>query len=131
MAPLTFWNINGGQRYDVGTFVEWEKKWDRQWTTLLGVRNDTVWMNTGNVNGYKDDTIAPGSDPTKMMYTTEAANFNKADRARTDVNFDATALARYEHDLWTTFEGGYAMKTRSPSLYERYDLVHRTRWLWK
>ena len=58
MAPLTFLNINGGQRYDVGTFVEWEKKWDRQWTTLLGVRNDTVWMNTGNVNGYKDDTIA-------------------------------------------------------------------------
>ena len=37
------------------------------------------------------------------------------------MNFDATALARYEHDLSTTFEGGYAMKTRSPNLYERYD----------
>ena len=43
------------------------------------------------------------------------------DHARTDVNFDATALARYEADLWSTYEGGYSMKTRSPSLYERYD----------
>ena len=35
-----------------GTFLEWERKWDRQWTTLLGVRSDVVWMNTGNVQGY-------------------------------------------------------------------------------
>ena len=47
-------------------------------------------------------------------------------RARTDVNFDATALARYEPDLWSTFEGGYAMKTRSPTLYERYAWSNNT-----
>ena len=52
MCSNTFWNINSGQRYDLGTFAEWEKKWDPQWTTLLGVRNDAVWMNTGNVQGY-------------------------------------------------------------------------------
>ena len=118
MEPLTFWNINGGERYDLGTFAEWEKKWDRQWTTLLGVRSDVVWMNTGNVNRVQRRHHAERS--VEHEYTTEAANFNKVDRARTDVNFDATALARYEHDLSTTFEGGYAMKTRSPSLYERY-----------
>ena len=48
-------------------------------------------------------------------------SFNAGDHARTDRNFDATALARYEDDLWTAFEGGYSMKSRAPSLYERYD----------
>ena len=52
MCCNTFRNIHNGQRYDLGTFVEWERKWDPQWTTLLGVRNDTVWMDTGNVQGY-------------------------------------------------------------------------------
>ena len=52
MCCNTFWNIRNGQRYDLGTFVEWERKWDRQWTTLVGARNDTVYMDTGDVNGY-------------------------------------------------------------------------------
>ncbi len=114
MGPNTFQNINGGQRYDVGTFAEWERKWDAQWTTLLGVRNDVVWMNTGNVQGYSNDPATP-------IYAPDAAVFNAENHARTDVNFDATALARYEADLWDTYEGGFSMKTRSPSLYERYD----------
>ena len=119
MCCNTFWNINGGQRYDFGTFVEWERKWDRQWTTLLGVRNDTVWMDTGNVQGYSD---LPVTNPAKawQSYPIDAAAFNAKDHARTDVNFDATALARYEPDSTSSYEGGYAMKTRSPSLYERY-----------
>jgi iron complex outermembrane receptor protein len=110
MCCNTFWNIHNGERYDLGTFAEWERKWTPQWTTLLGVRNDTVWMNTGDVQGYST-----------MMYGKDANTFNAEDHARTDVNFDATALARYEADPQTFFEGGYAMKTRSPSLYERYD----------
>ena len=110
MSPNTFWNINNGRRYDLGTFAEWERKWDSKWTTLLGVRNDTVWMDTGNVQGYNTS-----------MYGADAALFNAEKHARTDINFDATALARYQADLWTAFEGGYSMKTRSPSLYERYD----------
>jgi iron complex outermembrane receptor protein len=112
MQPLTFWNINNGERYDVGTFVEWEAKWSQQWTTLLGARNDTVTMDAGAVQGYK---AAPN-----LTYAPDAAAFNARDRARTDVNFDATALARFEPDALSTFEAGYAMKTRSPSLYERY-----------
>jgi iron complex outermembrane recepter protein len=31
-----------------------------------------------------------------------------------------TALVRYQADLWNSFEGGYSMKTRAPSLYELY-----------
>ncbi len=120
MCCNTFWNIRNGQRYDLGTFVEWERKWDRQWTTLVGVRNDTVWMDTGNVQGYTFTNTAG----TKIYYDPTA--FNAMNRARTDVNFDATALARYEPDLWSTFEGGYAMKTRSPTLYERYAWSNNT-----
>ncbi|MFY9641589.1 MAG: TonB-dependent receptor [Rhodomicrobium sp.] len=116
MGPNTFWNINGGQRYDIGTFAEWERKLDPQWTTLLGVRNDVVWMNTGNVQGYNN-----GSMMGMPMYYPDANAFNALDHARTDINFDATALARYEADLWSTYEAGFSMKTRSPSLYERYD----------
>ena len=39
-------------------------------------------------------------------------NFNAENHERTYMDFDATALARYEADLWTTYEGGYSMKTR-------------------
>ncbi len=112
MGPGTFWNIKNGVRIDAGNFAEWEKKWNPQWTTLLGVRSDVVWMNTGDIAGYS------------AMYNTakapEATNFNNQNRERTDVDFDATALARYEANLWTAYEGGYSMKTRAPSLYERY-----------
>ena len=113
MCCNSFWNINGGQRYDLGTFAEWEKKWDSRWTTLLGVRSDVVWSNTGNVSGYSDDSM-------KKMYQPDADWFNSQDHARTFADFDATALARYQADLSTTYEGGYSMKTRAPSLYELY-----------
>ncbi|ALK09832.1 TonB-dependent receptor [Blastochloris viridis] len=112
MSPNTYWNINGGERTRLGTFAEWEAKWTPQWTTLVGVRNDTVWMDTGDVQAY--GTSAMNAD------VKAAAAFNAADRARTDVNFDATALVRYEHDARTAIELGYARKTRSPNLYERY-----------
>jgi iron complex outermembrane receptor protein len=49
-----------------------------------------------------------------------AAAFNAKDRSRTDVNFDMTALARYEASSTEAYEFGYSRKTRSPNLYERY-----------
>ncbi len=113
MSPNDFWNIRDGERNRVGTFAEWEAKWDSRWTTLLGVRNDTVWMDTGAVQGYSNNAMA--------AYGVDASRFNAFDHARTDVNFDATALARFDWDKTHTIEGGYARKTRSPSLYERYS----------
>lgn len=109
MGPDTFWNMNDGRRDRLGTFVEWEHRWDRAWSTLLGVRNDVVWMDTGDVVGYSP-----------MMYGADAAKFNSRDHQRTDVNFDVTALARYEPSATEIYEFGYARKTRSPNLYERY-----------
>lgn len=108
MGPNTFVDINHGTRERLGTFAEWEHRWDRSWSTLLGVRNDIVWMDTGDVTGYS------------AMYAADAAAFNARSHERTDTNFDVTALTRYEPSANETYELGYARKTRSPNLYERY-----------
>lgn len=114
MGPDTYVNINGGHRTRLGTYIEWQRAWDPQWTTLLGVRNDTVWMNTGDVQPYSTTSMMSAAD------AAAAEVFNARSHERTDVNFDATALARYQASEHTTVEFGYAHKTRSPNLYERY-----------
>jgi len=108
MGPNTFVNINDGRRIRLGTFAELVSKWNPQWATLVGLRNDTVWTNAGPVQGYSD------------MYGKDADAFNSLNRAHTDPDLDATALARYEPNAACTFEFGYARKTRAPNLYERY-----------
>lgn len=132
MGPLTYWNINGGMRDRVGTFAEWEHKWSPEWGTLFGIRNDVVWMNTGPVQPYNWDNpimmggmamggMGMGMPMAMANPDADAAKlFNARNRARTDVNFDLTALTRYDPDPGESFELGYARKTRSPSLYERY-----------
>ena len=109
MGPNTFVSINDGRRIRLGTFAELASKWNPQWSTLFGLRNDTVWTNAGPVQGYSG-----------MMYGADAAAFNGSNRAHTDPDFDATALARYEPNTSSTYEFGYARKTRAPNLYERY-----------
>jgi iron complex outermembrane receptor protein len=108
MGPNTFVNINDGRRIRLGTIAELVSKWNSQWTTLVGLRNDTVWTNAGQVQGYSD------------MYAMDADAFNALKRAHTNHNFDVTELARYEPNSESTFEFGYARKTRAPNLYERY-----------
>jgi iron complex outermembrane receptor protein len=44
-----------------------------------------------------------------------------SDLHKTDVNFDLTALARWKPNDRVDAEFGYARKTRSPNLYERYS----------
>ena len=110
MSPNTFWNINNGQRDRFDVFAEWEARWNPQLTSQFGVRSETVKMNTGAVQGYN----------TTATYLATSTAFNALDRQRTDNNIDVTALARYTPDTSQTFEAGYAAKTRSPNLYERY-----------
>lgn len=112
MSPNTFWTINGGRRDVLGTYAELEKSWAPQWSSVLGLRNDTVWMNTGNVQGYSNNAAA--------HYATDAAAFNAQDHHKTDVNFDLTATTRYEASQTSAYELGLARKTQSPNLYERY-----------
>ncbi|MBI1175001.1 MAG: TonB-dependent receptor plug domain-containing protein [Sideroxydans sp.] len=108
MSPNTFQNINNGQRDRLDVFAEWEAHWNPQWVSQLGLRSGTVKMNAGAVQGYG------------AAYNAAATAFNALNRQRTDNNIDLSALARYTPDGQQTFEAGYAMKTRSPNLYERF-----------
>ena len=111
MSPGTFWNISNGQRDRYALFGEWEAKLNPQWTSLLGLRHETVKMDTGDVRGY---------NPAGGSTLADAAAFNAQDHSQTDHNWDLTALARYAPDATQTYEAGIAQKTRSPNLYERY-----------
>ncbi len=108
MYPNTFDNIKDGKRDRLGAFAEWERRIDKQWTTLLGARYERVESDAGDIQGYS------GS------YATDANAFNNRDHKRTDNNVDLTALARYAPNNMTDVEFGLARKVRSPNLYERY-----------
>jgi len=108
MGPDAFISINNGRRARLGSYAEATSKWNARWTTLLGFRSDTVWMNAGPVQGYS------------MMYAADADAFNASRRAHSDLDFDLTAWAHYEPNAARTYELGYARKTRAPNLYERY-----------
>ena len=108
MCCATFVNINDGQRNVLGTYIEWEKRWGQGWSLLVGLRNDTVWTDAGDVQGYS------------KMYASQAQAFNAQDHAKAFVDFDATAVLRYNPDDTSQFEFGYTRKTRAPSIYELY-----------
>ncbi|MGZ8984588.1 MAG: TonB-dependent receptor plug domain-containing protein [Methylotenera sp.] len=110
MGPNTFKNINNGKRDRFGLFAEVESKWTPEWTTLLGIRDDYVRTDTGNVQPYN----AMGPD------NAAAKAFNASDKSKSDNHLDLTATAKYEASTINSIEFGYARKTRSPNLYERY-----------
>ena len=110
MTGGNFLNINNGQRDRLAVFGEWDAKWNGMWFSQLGLRSESVTMNTGAVQGY--NTIAyPAAG---------SAAFNAANRNSTDKNLDITALVRHTPTDNHTFELGFAQKTRSPNLYERF-----------
>ncbi|HEC59565.1 hypothetical protein LCGC14_0793700 [marine sediment metagenome] len=109
MAPNTFLNINNGQRDRYGVFAEWEANWTSRWMTLAGLRYENVKMDTDNVQGYSS------------MYSADANAFNAANHKKSDDNIDLTLLAKFTPTDRQSYEFGYAQKTRSPNLYERYS----------
>jgi iron complex outermembrane receptor protein len=118
MGPNAFWNINNGERDRYDVFAEWDAKWNEQWFSQLGLRSSTVKMDTGRVQGYSDSGMMSYGDPTNPA--TIPGAFNAANRSNTDNNIDVTALTRFTPDQSQAFEVGYAMKTRSPNVYERF-----------
>ncbi|MBF0294722.1 MAG: TonB-dependent receptor [Magnetococcales bacterium] len=116
MAPGTFWNIRNGRRDRLGTYLEWSSRWNDRWSSLVGVRSDYVRMNTDDVVGYNTTLGLAGV----RAYQEDATAFNGRDHERTDMNFDLTALLRFDPTTRQSYEAGYARKTRSPNLYERY-----------
>ncbi|SNR79404.1 iron complex outermembrane recepter protein [Methylobacillus rhizosphaerae] len=113
MGPNTFVNINDGRRDRIGIFAEVESQWDSRWSSLLGARVDHVRSSTGRVQSYGGMMSAAD--------TLAAANFNAGSRAASDNHVDLTATGKYAFSETTSIEFGYARKTRSPSLYERYS----------
>jgi len=111
MGPNTFWNVDFGQRLRFDAYAEWEARWSDAWLTQVGFRSNTVFTDAGPVQGYDDALPAWGLD---------AAAFNAASRRQLDLNWDLSALARWTPDPTQTYEGGYARKSRSPNLYQRY-----------
>lgn len=108
MGPETFWNIKNGKRNKLDVFAEWQADWTAQWRSIIGARLSQVKTDTDNVSGYSS------------MYASNAASFNAQNHARTDLNLDLSALARYTPSATAQYELAYAQKTRSPNLYERY-----------
>lgn len=114
MWPDTFRNINDGERDRYAVFGEWEARVNPQWTSVLGLRHETVKMDAGDVHGYCTSGMCMGNQ------LADSAAFNAQSHDKTDRNWDFSALARYTPDATQTFEAGVAQKTRSPNLYERY-----------
>ena len=121
MWPNTFWNVKDGERDRSALFGEWERRFDPQWMTLAGLRFERVSMDAGRVHGYNLSTFPTNPAPAGPgNQTRDAANFNNADRSKADNNWDMTLLARYTPDATRDIEFGFAHKTRSPNLHERF-----------
>ena len=115
MYPNTFFNIKDGKRNRLALFGEWEAHWTSEWQSLMGIRSEQVKTDTGTVSGYM---AVPGMGG--YSYPADAALLNNASRAKTDNNWDLTAMGSYTPDAGQSYEFGYGRKTRSPNLYERY-----------
>lgn len=114
MGPNTFENVNNGQRDRAAVFGEWEGALPQGWTGSAGVRYENVRMNADAVQGYGCGMMCAPDNAA-------AAAFNATDRAKTDHNVDVTFLAKRELSSTQSIELGFARKTRSPNLYERYS----------
>ena len=114
MGPNTFVNINAAHRDRLGAYAEWEAHWTESLSSVVGARLDHVTMNTGQVQPYS----------TSMMNMDDAmaANaFNAVDHKRTDDNWSLSGLLSYAPVNGVAVELGYAHKSRSPNIYERYS----------
>ena len=117
MNPNTFLNINDGKRDRIGVFTEADSQWNEKLSSVLGVRYDRVSMDTNNVVGYNDGTGAYAGAANNPV---DATYFNTQDHKKVDNNFDLTATTKYEYTNTSDMELGYARKTRSPNIYERF-----------
>lgn len=81
---------------------------------MLGARIDHVRSTVGEVQAYSTMGMNAADHAA-------AQRFNGSSRSASDNHLDMTASGKYEFSDTTSLEFGYARKTRSPSLYERYS----------
>ena len=114
MGPRTYLNINDGKRDRTVLFGELETRHDARWTSVLGVRGESVRMESGDVQAY-------GTNMMNMPDLMAARAFNARSRSQRDTNIDASAQATFTPDTASSYEFALARKVRSPNLYERYS----------
>ncbi|MBW3509195.1 TonB-dependent receptor [Janthinobacterium sp. NKUCC06_STL] len=114
MGPRTYLNINDGKRDRTVLFGELETRHDARWTSVLGLRGESVRMDAGDVQSY-------GTNMMNMPDLMAAKAFNARSRSQRDTNIDASAQATFTPDLASSYEFALARKVRSPNLYERYS----------
>jgi iron complex outermembrane receptor protein len=114
MGPRSYLNINDGKRERTVLFGELETRHDGRWTSVLGVRGESVRMDAADVQSY-------GSNMMNMPDVMAANAFNARSRRQRDTNIDATAQATFTPDAASSYEFALARKVRSPNLYERYS----------
>ena len=117
MSPNTFQNINNGERDRFDIYAEWLTTWAPNFNSSIGIRYGQVRSNSGNVHGYNNDNKTGST--THNQHNNSTA-FNNLDRSKNDHNIDLSFLGEYVVNKKQSYEMGYAMKTRSPNLYERY-----------
>ena len=105
---------NTRSRY--GAYVDWDQKHSRAWSSRYGLRTDVVTSDAGAVK----NAILPPPGPMRDAILADQARFNAADRSFTDTLPAATAALRFEPDAQTGIELAVALKSRAPSLVERY-----------
>ncbi len=115
MGPNDYININNGERARYVLYAETEQSLAKNWQAILGMRYEHVVMNTDDAQPYN-------SMPSMMNMDAPAADaFNSLEHKRNDDNIDITVMGRYTTNGAYALEFGYARKTRSPNLYERYS----------
>ena len=114
MGPRTYLNIHDGKRDRLVLFGELETRHDARWSSVLGVRGESVRMDTGDVQAY-------GTNMMNMPDVMAARAFNARSRRQRETNIDASAQATFAPDAASSYEFALARKVRSPNLYERYS----------
>ncbi len=112
MGPQAFWNIDNGRRNRLGSYVEWSRHWHAQWQSQIGIRRERVEADASPVQGYNNGLAA--------LWGNEAAAFNASNHRHVDQNWDFSAQLTHQANRSDSLELGYARKTRSPNLYQRY-----------
>lgn len=119
MGPEDFININNGERSRYAFYIENDYTINTRWQTLAGMRYEYVVTDTDEVQPYRTSGMM-------NLDAAAATAFNSTDRRRKDDNVDLTLVARYAASQKTQIDFGYARKTRSPNLYERYSWGRNT-----
>ncbi len=106
--------FNDNRRHRAGMYVDWENDWNERWDSRIGLRGQMVSTDAKAV----DNEILPAAMSAMLMM--DQAAFNAADRSFTDAWVDAVAAIGFEPDETSRIELALAVKSRAPSLVERY-----------